>query len=94
MTPDEAVAIAELFGVAAEQVRRDHLLSHLLSALAVGAGDQVVFFGGTALARTHLPDGKVSARKARHSPQSEKTSRLAPVGTGSRPAGGPTAPEQ
>jgi len=60
LDPDEAVAIAEQFGVAAEQVRRDHLLSHLLSALAVGAGDQVVFFGGTALARTHLPDGRLS----------------------------------
>lgn len=58
--PDEAVAIAERFGVALEQVRRDHLISHLLAALAVGAGDQVVFFGGTALTRTHLPDGRLS----------------------------------
>jgi predicted nucleotidyltransferase component of viral defense system len=57
---DEAVAIAQRFGVALEQVRRDHLLSHLLAALTVGAGDQVVFFGGTALARTHLPDGRLS----------------------------------
>lgn len=60
LDPEEAVAIAERFGVTLEQVRRDHLISHLLAALAVGAGDQAVFFGGTALARTHLPNGRLS----------------------------------
>ncbi len=60
LDPGEAVAIAERFGVALEQVRRDHLLSHLLAALTVGAGDHVVFFGGTALARTHVPEGRLS----------------------------------
>jgi predicted nucleotidyltransferase component of viral defense system len=60
LDPEEASAVADQFGVAAEQVRRDHLLSHLLAALAAGAGDTVVFFGGTALARTHLPNGRLS----------------------------------
>ncbi len=60
LDPAQATAVAAKFGVAAEQVRRDHLLSHLLAALAVGAGDRIVFFGGTALARTHLPDGRLS----------------------------------
>lgn len=42
------------------QVRRDHLISHLLAAVSTAAGDQVLFFGGTALARTHLPHGRLS----------------------------------
>jgi Nucleotidyl transferase AbiEii toxin, Type IV TA system len=57
---DEAARTAERFGVDDVQVRRDHLLSHLLSALSRQAADDVVFFGGTALARTHLPDGRLS----------------------------------
>jgi predicted nucleotidyltransferase component of viral defense system len=60
LDPTEAAAVAEQFGVADEQVRRDHLLSHLLAVLASHATDRVVFFGGTALARTHLPDGRLS----------------------------------
>lgn len=35
-------------------------MSHLLAALARGLPDAVVFFGGTALARTHLPSGRLS----------------------------------
>jgi predicted nucleotidyltransferase component of viral defense system len=60
LDPLEAAAIADQFGVADEQVRRDHLLSHLLAALARRLPDAVLFFGGTALARTHLPDGRLS----------------------------------
>ena len=56
----EAAAVAEEFGVTDEQVRRDHLLSHLLAVLSANLPDAVVFFGGTALARTHLPDGRLS----------------------------------
>lgn len=52
--------MAARFGVADTQVRRDHLLSHLLGALAKVAGDDVLFFGGTALSRTHLPAGRLS----------------------------------
>jgi predicted nucleotidyltransferase component of viral defense system len=56
----EAAAVADQFGVSDEQVRRDHLLSHLLGVLASNLTDAVVFFGGTALARTHLPNGRLS----------------------------------
>lgn len=52
LDPDEAAAIAERFGVGRSQVRRDHLISHLLGALSEHAADQVIFFGGTALSRT------------------------------------------
>ena len=60
LDPAEAAAVAEEFGVTDEQVRRDHLLSHLLAVLSANLPDAVVFFGGTALARTHLPDGRLS----------------------------------
>jgi predicted nucleotidyltransferase component of viral defense system len=56
----EARAVADRFGVAIEQVRRDHLISHVLSALSAFHGEQVIFFGGTALARTYLPTGRLS----------------------------------
>lgn len=58
--PAEGAAVAEKFGVSDEQVRRDHLLSHLLAVLARDLPDAVVFFGGTAFARTHLPEGRLS----------------------------------
>jgi len=48
---DEAASVAERFGVAFEQVRRDHLISHLLAALSARLSDRLVLFGGTALAR-------------------------------------------
>jgi len=60
LNPDEETAIAEQFGVARAQVRRDHLISHLLAALSAHAADQVVFFGGTALSRTFAPAGRLS----------------------------------
>lgn len=60
LVPAEAAAIAERFRVSDEQVRRDHLLTHLLAVLSRDLPDAVVFFGGTALARTHLPDGRLS----------------------------------
>jgi predicted nucleotidyltransferase component of viral defense system len=56
----EARAVADTFGVAIEQVRRDHLISHVLAALSAAYRDQLIFFGGTALARTHLPAGRLS----------------------------------
>jgi predicted nucleotidyltransferase component of viral defense system len=52
--------VAQQFGVAAEQVERDHLISHLLGFLSREFGDRFHFIGGTALARTHLPDGRLS----------------------------------
>jgi predicted nucleotidyltransferase component of viral defense system len=42
------------FGVSAEQVARDHVISHALAAIATAGTDDLVFFGGTALSRTHL----------------------------------------
>ncbi len=60
LDPAEAAAVADQFGVADEQVRRDHLLSHLLAVLSRRLPDAVVFFGGTALARTHLSDARLS----------------------------------
>jgi predicted nucleotidyltransferase component of viral defense system len=57
---NEARTIADTFGVAIEQVRRDHLISHILAALSASHADQVIFFGGTALARTVLPAGRLS----------------------------------
>lgn len=60
MNDDERDAVAAKFGVATEQVERDHLISHLLAFLGTSVGDQVQFIGGTALARTHLPDGRLS----------------------------------
>lgn len=59
LDPRELRAVAERFGVTEDQVRRDHLISHVLAALPALAPD-VVFFGGTALARTYLPDARLS----------------------------------
>ena len=53
--------VAAQFGVGIEQVRRDHLISHVLAALARSLPtDDVVFFGGTALSRTFLVDARLS----------------------------------
>ncbi|RZS41063.1 nucleotidyltransferase AbiEii toxin of type IV toxin-antitoxin system [Herbihabitans rhizosphaerae] len=60
LDPSEEVAVADQFGVARDQVRRDHLISHLLAALSSRAAGDVVFFGGTALSRTFAPDGRLS----------------------------------
>src|SRR3954469_19477868 len=51
---------AARFGVAEEQVRRDHLISHMLAALSEESADDIVFFGGTALSRTHLVHARLS----------------------------------
>jgi predicted nucleotidyltransferase component of viral defense system len=49
--------VASRFGVGMEQVRRDHLISHVLAAISCDVStDALVFFGGTALSRTHLAD--------------------------------------
>jgi predicted nucleotidyltransferase component of viral defense system len=57
---DERDEIAQRFGVALEQVERDHLISFLLAFLSANFGERIQFIGGTALARTHLPDGRLS----------------------------------
>lgn len=60
MISAERAVVAEEFGVATEQVERDHFISHLLAFLSRDFGDQIHFIGGTALARTHLPNGRLS----------------------------------
>lgn len=56
----EARTVVDTFGVAIEQVRRDHLISHILAALSASHREYVTFFGGTALARTYLATGRLS----------------------------------
>jgi predicted nucleotidyltransferase component of viral defense system len=54
---------ASVFGAADDQIRRDHLVSHVLHGLAdLGELEttRVVFFGGTALSRTHIVKGRLS----------------------------------
>ena len=61
--PDEIAVVAERFGAPEPQVVRDHLISHVLAALA-GLPDEIagptMFFGGTALCRTWCPDIRLS----------------------------------
>lgn len=54
----EIRGLARELGVPESQIRRDHLLSHLIAGLPLE--DRVVFIGGTALNRTHLPDVRLS----------------------------------
>lgn len=49
---------ASSLGVPESQVRRDHLLSHLINVLR--EAQDVVFIGGSALNRTQLPDLRLS----------------------------------
>jgi predicted nucleotidyltransferase component of viral defense system len=53
---DEREEIARRFGVAPEQVERDHLISYLLAFLGANFGERIQFIGGTALARTQSRD--------------------------------------
>jgi len=56
----ELYDVAERFGGDVEQVRRDHVISHVLAALSARSRGDFVFFGGTALSRTWLPDVRLS----------------------------------
>lgn len=53
-------AVQDHFGVDESQVRRDHVISHCLAALASIDDEHLLFFGGTALSRTHLPSLRLS----------------------------------
>ena len=53
-------AVVERFGVAEAQVRRDHAISHVLWAISNQMADAVIFFGGTAVSRTHLVHARLS----------------------------------
>jgi predicted nucleotidyltransferase component of viral defense system len=48
------------FGVEDEQVERDHLISIVLAVLSETLSEDLLFFGGTALGRTHLPHSRMS----------------------------------
>ncbi|WP_232661607.1 nucleotidyl transferase AbiEii/AbiGii toxin family protein [Pseudonocardia sp. TRM90224] len=60
LDPDELARVAAQFGVDDHQVKRDHLISHTLAALSAEAGEELIFFGGTALSRTILSNGRLS----------------------------------
>jgi len=61
LDPAEVSHVREQFGVADEQVLRDHAISHVLAALsATDLVDDLLFIGGTALSRTFLPDLRLS----------------------------------
>lgn len=57
---DEMIDVQHRFGVDEEQVRRDHAISHTLAALSAIDDEHLVFFGGTALSRTLLPQVRLS----------------------------------
>lgn len=58
---EEMEQTAAQFGVSLPQVERDHLISHTLAAVSRDIGtDDVIFFGGTALSRTHLRHVRLS----------------------------------
>jgi predicted nucleotidyltransferase component of viral defense system len=60
MTPTQTVQqVAQAFGVNTEQAERDLLISHVLAALSMLTPD-AVFYGGTAIARTYLPNFRLS----------------------------------
>ncbi len=57
----EIEAVAGKFGAPDTQIIRDHLISHILAAIADWPDrDHLTFFGGTALCRTWLPDLRLS----------------------------------
>jgi len=56
----ELTSVADQFGVSEEQVRRDYVISHLLALISDELAGEILFFGGTALARTHLLNGRLS----------------------------------
>jgi predicted nucleotidyltransferase component of viral defense system len=57
---EERLVVQAQFGVGPEQVVRDHVISHVLAAISEVSIDDVLFFGGTALSRTHLPELRLS----------------------------------
>ncbi|GCD20426.1 hypothetical protein CTKZ_19880 [Cellulomonas algicola] len=60
LDPGELYDVADAFGVDLDQVRRDHVISHVLASIARRERDRFVFYGGTALSRTWTPDARLS----------------------------------
>ena len=61
LDPEEAANVEITYGVPTFQVNLDHMISHVLNAIA-GLDLPLTFFGGTALARTHLADPDAGGR--------------------------------
>lgn len=59
LNPHEALTIQQLFSTSFSQVQKDHAISHVLSVLRNFKTD-LVFYGGTGLARTFLERGRLS----------------------------------
>lgn len=57
---DEIARARDLFGVDEQQIRRDHAISLVLAELSAHMAGKLYFFGGTALNRTHIPNGRLS----------------------------------
>ena len=99
MNTDERDSVATQFGVSMMQIERDHFISHLLAFLSREFGNRIQFIGGTALARTHLPTGRLSENIDLIATQDRKVlagsrSRTTPrTGTHSRPIGPLTSTE-
>jgi len=61
LDPQDLANEMERFGVAEDQVVRDHAISHVLAAISRGElAGRLTFFGGTALSRTHLVSARLS----------------------------------
>jgi hypothetical protein len=61
LDPDELDAVSAAYGAPEQQVRRDHLISHVLLAVST-LESPPVFIGGTALSRTHLTTPELGGR--------------------------------
>ena len=57
---DDLERVSRIFNVDETQVLRDHAISHVLAGLSTEMLDELLFFGGTALSRTHLVNGRLS----------------------------------
>jgi len=60
LNSDDINQVKDRYGADDEQIARDHLISHLLGVLSEFMGEQVRFYGGTALSRSFLPLGRLS----------------------------------
>ena len=59
LDPNEASVIQARFGTSTLQIQKDHAISHILAALAEFK-TELVFYGGTGLARTFLESRRLS----------------------------------
>lgn len=66
----EAGKVQSRFGATTPQVLRDHAISHILREIQ-SLNSEVTFFGGTALSRTYLIDGRLSEDIDLYSPTRE-----------------------